>query len=197
MTGLDATSALQIMQTLQDLSRKGRTIIVSIHQPRSEIWTLLDRVLLLSRGSPLYSGSTDAVLSYFTEQGFQIPPLVNPAEFLIDLAAIDNRTADAEVQSKARVEALASKWTEESHHFLLGDNESFEEHNFLLKGTDTNAPRNVPFVRQIQFLTDRTLKCTVRDPMGIMGSLFEASSMAVLTGWIFLNLDGSLQGVKQ
>jgi hypothetical protein len=32
--------------------------------------------------------------------------------------------------------------------------------------------------------------------MGMFGSLLEAISMAVITGWIFLNVDGSLSGIR-
>ena len=36
-TGLDATSAYQLVRTLKMLASKGRTIILTIHQPRSEL----------------------------------------------------------------------------------------------------------------------------------------------------------------
>ena len=32
--------------------------------------------------------------------------------------------------------------------------------------------------------------------MGIGGSMLEAISMAIITGWIFLQLDGSLSGIR-
>jgi len=35
-TGLDATSAFQLMRTLKNLAMRGRTIITTLHQPRSE-----------------------------------------------------------------------------------------------------------------------------------------------------------------
>lgn len=41
-TGLDATSAFQLVRTLKSLVGKGRTIVTTIHQPRSEIWGLFD-----------------------------------------------------------------------------------------------------------------------------------------------------------
>ena len=196
LQGLDATSALQIIRTLKDLSRKGRTIIVSVHQPRSEIWRLLDNVILLSRGWLLYSGSTKAALSFFKDQGFEIPPLVNPAEFLIDLAAVDCRSAEAETASTARVEFLATAWIDERQKLNLSEKEVPEPGDDM---SDVEHPRNLhnaPYPRQVAVLTARTFFVTIRDPMGVAGSLFEAIGMAVLTGWIFLNLDRSLQGQR-
>ena len=69
-TGLDATSAYQVVRTLKNLARKGRTVITTIHQPRSEIWGLFDRITLLTKGKPVYSGKRDHVLSYFASSSF-------------------------------------------------------------------------------------------------------------------------------
>lgn len=73
-TGLDATSAFQIIRTLKRLAQDGRTVIVSIHAPRSEIWKLFDNVILLARGSPLYSGPVGGSVSHFEQFGHELPP---------------------------------------------------------------------------------------------------------------------------
>ena len=49
-SGLDSTTAFHIMENLHALAKRGRTVIATIHQPASEIFNLVDRVLLLSRG---------------------------------------------------------------------------------------------------------------------------------------------------
>lgn len=43
-------------QTLRALSRDGRTVIASIHQPSSEVFELFDRLYLLSGGKTVYFG---------------------------------------------------------------------------------------------------------------------------------------------
>ena len=99
---------------MKNLARDGRTVLVSIHAPRSEIWGLFDRVVLLSRGSVLYSGEVDGSLGHFDACGYEIPPFVNPAEFLIDLAAHDNRSETAEEISRTRIESLREAWKNKS-----------------------------------------------------------------------------------
>ena len=42
-TGLDARSALDIIQLMKMLANKGRTIITSIHQPSSDIINVFDK----------------------------------------------------------------------------------------------------------------------------------------------------------
>ncbi|KAL9046081.1 MAG: hypothetical protein Q9214_000991, partial [Letrouitia sp. 1 TL-2023] len=194
-TGLDATSAHQLIATLKSLASKGRTIIVTIHQPRSEIWGLFDRLLLLSGGSSIYSGPVNGCIQYFEDIGYDLPPFVNPAEYLIDLAAVDHRSLELEEASSARVDILKKAWR------AISDNrsswyfdEKFETHDEVDEGGSKNYPTALG--RQVRVLIMRTLKVTWRDPLGMAGSLLEAFSMAIITGWIFLNLDGSLSGIR-
>ena len=96
-TGLDATSALHLVKTLKRLANMGRTIITTIHQPRSGIFSLFDRVTLLSRGRVAYTGPTSDCLLWF--DGLLpggLRPHVNPADYLIDIIAVDTQTKKAE-----------------------------------------------------------------------------------------------------
>jgi ABC-type multidrug transport system ATPase subunit len=49
-SGLDATSSLQVLRVLKSLRRKGHTIICTIHQPREEIFQMIDNLLLMTKG---------------------------------------------------------------------------------------------------------------------------------------------------
>ena len=51
-----SASAFFVTQTLRGLSRDGRTVIASIHQPSSEVFELFDRLYLLSGGKTVYFG---------------------------------------------------------------------------------------------------------------------------------------------
>lgn len=46
-SGLDSFQAAAVMSTLSNLARAGRTIVASIHQPRSSIYAMLDQMLLM------------------------------------------------------------------------------------------------------------------------------------------------------
>lgn len=196
-TGLDATSAFQLIRTLKTLARKGRTIIITIHQPRSEIWGLFDRLLLLAGGSPVYSGSVEKCIPYFEDLGYTLPPFVNPAEHLVDLAAVDTRSTELEAASSARVESLKQTW----NVFLDGQALQSEEKTPSDLQTrpqkhSTRKNHRSALSRQVRVLTARTLKVTIRDPLGVAASLVEATAMGVIMGWIFLSLDGSLSGIR-
>ncbi|KAI1459670.1 P-loop containing nucleoside triphosphate hydrolase protein [Annulohypoxylon moriforme] len=194
-TGLDATSAYQLVRTLKTLASKGRTIITTIHQPRSEIWDLFDNLVILSKGSPVYSGSMKECIPWFSELGFQLPAFVNPAEFLIDHAAIDNRSSELEEESTARVECLKAAWNEESKK-LFPHPTSEQVSEMKSKPKRPRMEQHAGFFRQVRVLTDRTLKVTYRDPLGMAGSILEAVFMAIITGYVFYNLGRDQSGIR-
>lgn len=85
-SGLDAYNAYNVVESLVTLARDyNRTIVFTIHQPRSNIVTLFDQLVLLSKGHAVYSGPQVRVQSYFKSIGYACPPGFNVADYLIDL----------------------------------------------------------------------------------------------------------------
>lgn len=202
-TGLDASSAFQLVRTLKNLAAKGRTVIVTIHQPRSEIWGLFDNLILLSRGgSPVYSGPVAESLPWFDNLGFRMPPFVNPAEHLVDLAAVDNRTPELEAESLGRVEQLKAAWLEENGRRFASPAEKkglAEAHAPALRGMALRRQHNTnatSFARQMRVMTSRTFKTTYRDPMGMMAAIMQAVVMGLCTGYIFYQLGRDQAGIR-
>ncbi|KAG9230040.1 P-loop containing nucleoside triphosphate hydrolase protein [Amylocarpus encephaloides] len=197
-TGLDATSAFQVIRTLKNLAKRGRTIITTIHQPRSEIWGMFDGLVILTRGSPVYSGKTENCLPWFKRFDMDLPAFVNPAEFLIDLAAVDNRSPELEAASTERVERLKFSWAAESDSlYKKGSHAKMEGFPVThLAATKPVMPARSPFMRQTRVLTARALVTTWRDPLGMTGSLVEAIAMGIITGWIFWDLDRGQSGIR-
>lgn len=197
-TGLDATSAFHLVTTLDALAKKGRTIVCTIHQPRSEIWSLFDRVVLLTQGSCAYSGPASECIAYFTSLGHPLPAFCNPAEHIIDAVAVDTRSDDLESSSSAHVESLKEAWKERSLGFRKDelDAPADEVLGMVPSHEQADEVEEVPFIRQLLVLTSRTLLVTIRDPMGLLGVFLEAVFMGIVAGWIFYKLDGSLAGIR-
>ncbi|XP_074648861.1 broad substrate specificity ATP-binding cassette transporter ABCG2-like isoform X2 [Tubulanus polymorphus] len=84
-TGLDASTASSVMLLLHNLSRRGRTVIFSIHQPRYSIFKQFDTLLLLSAGETVYKGAADDSIEYFKQIGYQIEEYNNPPDFFLDV----------------------------------------------------------------------------------------------------------------
>ena len=62
-----------------------RTVIFTIHQPRSNIVALFDRLVLLAQGKMVYSGPSLTCQQYFDDAGYPCPPGFNIADYLVDL----------------------------------------------------------------------------------------------------------------
>lgn len=98
-SGLDSFTANNVVETLQSLARSNRTIVTTIHSPRSDIVKLFDLILILSQGPPfcvpekqteqvlsslgrtVYFGPGDQVVAHFEGAGYPCPRYTNPADF--------------------------------------------------------------------------------------------------------------------
>ncbi len=59
--GLDARAAAIVMQSIKNVSRNGRTVMVTIHQPSIDIFESFDALVLLQRGGKVSSSSPSPV----------------------------------------------------------------------------------------------------------------------------------------
>ncbi len=81
-TGLDTYTAFNVIESLKELARKGRTIVATIHQPSSKMFMAFDDLVLLEDGKVIYAGPVSSVLDYFSSLGYVCPEFENPADFL-------------------------------------------------------------------------------------------------------------------
>ncbi|TGJ79112.1 hypothetical protein E0Z10_g9653 [Xylaria hypoxylon] len=85
-SGLDAYNAYNVIECLVTLAKSyKRTVIFTIHQPRSNIVALFDRLILLAQGKTVFSGPFSRCQDYFDEIGYACPPGFNIADYLVDL----------------------------------------------------------------------------------------------------------------
>jgi len=85
-SGLDSYNAFNVVESLVALAQNyNRTVVFTIHQPRSNIVALFDHLLLLAHGKMVYSGELSRCQSYFETIGFPCPAGFNIADYLVDL----------------------------------------------------------------------------------------------------------------
>jgi ABC-type multidrug transport system ATPase subunit len=93
-SGLDSTSSLKIVRLMHSLAHdKNRTVITSIHQPRSEIFDLFDQILLLTEGGRLaHLGPANGCVDFLSScPGIVLDPsqLTNPGDYIIDALGLN------------------------------------------------------------------------------------------------------------
>jgi hypothetical protein len=157
---LDATTAYSLMITLKELATLGHSIAVVIHQPRTDIFKLLDHLLLLSKGNAIYDGPAVSARTYLeTCPGVnQLPYETGIADWIMDTISLD--------ESRKGEAVLASHWAKNASSFkeefanasAKKRKQFFREMSSLTVLQQSPKKFEAPFAKQLQLLTSRTLK---------------------------------------
>ncbi|GJC86166.1 putative white-brown complex 30 [Colletotrichum liriopes] len=107
-SGLDATAASSMMRTLKAVARLGITVIVIIHQPRTEIFDLFDNLILLGNGQTIYEGPQRQAQDYFEGMGFNFPEHSNHGDVITDIITGNGR--DYKHIGEISKDSLISNW---------------------------------------------------------------------------------------
>ncbi|KAI3511321.1 hypothetical protein L1887_18472 [Cichorium endivia] len=84
-SGLDSNCAFQIIDMVKTMAEtRGKTVILSIHQPGFRIIKLFNSILLLANGTVLHHGTVDELNLSLRAIGLEPPLHVNIVEFAID-----------------------------------------------------------------------------------------------------------------
>lgn len=113
-SGLDSFNAQNVMSTLLNLAKNDRTVVATIHQPRSSIYQMFDKLMLLSEGQTMYFGQASEAVTYFGSLGYSCPSVFNPADYFVDLVSLDQRTPERREKTEKRISALADAFTSHS-----------------------------------------------------------------------------------
>ncbi|CAF1318829.1 unnamed protein product [Rotaria sordida] len=180
-SGLDASTAENVMKCLYNLSRRGCTIIFSIHQPRYSIFKLFDTILLLSSGHRVYLGPSTDILSYFASLGFKCEEHDNPADFVLDVIIQCNN------YSSTLLENAYSKSIINSNDDIFKMNENENDNSIF----DEIIYRSR--VYELYYVSIRTFRNTIRDPAMVTSQIIVATLLALLTGLIFNQIETTIE----
>jgi energy-coupling factor transporter ATP-binding protein EcfA2 len=202
-SGLDAYNAKSVMEVLRDIADSGRTVIVSIHQPSSEIWSSFDDVLLLAKGgrTVAYARREDA-LPVFAAAGYECPAFYNPADFLLDTIAIDARSAQAKETTSDRLNNIianiqASNQAKKLEEGSVGVSNNLVDHQ--QHDTKTSSVGDYPsqaFRVAFPVVLQRAFKNLRRQKDVFVVRLFNPPFLALLFWLFFLRLSKGPSGAQ-
>ncbi|KAI9352051.1 P-loop containing nucleoside triphosphate hydrolase protein [Obelidium mucronatum] len=189
-SGLDSANALGILETIKKLAvTRGIVVLMTIHQPRTEILELFDKIILLSMGKTLWFGPTNAALEHFAELGHPLPPKTNPSDFFLDIITMDLRSEEAKTKSLAVIEKFHNAYKEK-----FGTHESPLPSQLL--PVDSKYIWPLPWYQELLVLLGRNMKDVFRNKGAIGATIGQAIFLVFLMGFIFFKLNNDPAGVQ-
>uniref|UniRef100_A0A915EQR8 ABC transporter domain-containing protein n=1 Tax=Ditylenchus dipsaci TaxID=166011 RepID=A0A915EQR8_9BILA len=182
-SGLDAYLAQQVVQVLKELARrKHMTVVITIHQPSSQIFEMFDKICLLAEGKVAFLGKTEEAIQLWDYLGYPLPENFNPGDHFISTLAVEagkgrkargriNKICDAYLQIWP---VLPLQEVQPSGRGTTAFHKSFHSY----KAT---------WLQQLGVLTKRSFLVTMREPMLLKVRFFQTVFIALLLGVIYFN----------
>ncbi|XP_066516632.1 broad substrate specificity ATP-binding cassette transporter ABCG2b [Hoplias malabaricus] len=192
-TGLDSNTANSIIGLLHKLSRSGKTIIFSIHQPRYSIFRLFDHLTLLHKGEMVYAGPASRAIQYFHHLGYECEPFNNPADFFLDIT-------NGEMSPSVPTEKSLAELYRDSQYCA----DVTEELKQIISPAEPliSAKRASPtyitsFFYQLKTVCWRTVLNLVRNPQTSYAQTLVNIFFALLVGFIYFQMPHTLPEAMQ
>ncbi|XP_043535167.1 broad substrate specificity ATP-binding cassette transporter ABCG2-like [Chiloscyllium plagiosum] len=207
-TGLDANTAGSIMQLLHGLTRQGKTIIFSIHQPRYSIYKLLDYITLMNKGDIVYQGPGAETIDYFKELGYQCEPYNNPSDFFLDViseaSCLETPSPEVVVTSQQAIDPSSEKniltqHFQQSKYYDQINNElkSLSVPNVSKFSMQIKRSYATPFWYQLYIMCNRTMKNLCRNPQTSVVQVFMMITFGILNGLIYYQIPDTMPEALQ
>ncbi|RKO93672.1 P-loop containing nucleoside triphosphate hydrolase protein [Blyttiomyces helicus] len=194
-SGLDSYNAAVVVRTLVDLAHvHGKTIVFTIHQPRSDLFQLFDDLLLLAKGRVVYFGPGSSATDHCISLDKPCPPQFNIADHLLDLAISQNGDSDEEGQTNTGVSRVPSN----ADLVLTGAKDSSVEapNMFIRSATGDGAGSSASFATQLSMLWERAAKNMVRDPALMLAHNICGALLGIFIGAVFFGVDNTIGGIQ-
>ncbi|XP_053199624.1 broad substrate specificity ATP-binding cassette transporter ABCG2-like [Scomber japonicus] len=209
-TGLDASTANSVLLLLKRLGNNGRTIIMSIHQPRFSIYRLFDSLTLLVNGKQVYHGPAQSALDYFSDIGYTCEPHNNPADFFLDvingdstavLSNMDTEDPDSETVMTSK-QSIEEKLVEEYRNCQYFRQTKTELERIIAGKPTTTSSRsrtityNTGFLTQFRWVLKRTFRNLMLNPQTSVAQIIVTAFLALVVGAIFFDVQNDPSGMQ-
>ena len=177
-SGLDSLTSFIIVDFLAELAhRQRKTVLMTIHQPSSEIFFKFDRLLLLVEGSLVYQGRAADGEQYFaTKLNKRMAEFVNPADFFIQ---------EMHPENKDIIDNLPFYCETYKKHILPSVEKEIAEMKEIQSIPCRDAVNSLSSTYSV--LLKRDVLNTIRNPMIVKSRIFMTLSMSIYTGGLYFN----------
>lgn len=208
-SGLDSFSARKVVERLVHLAKEyNRTVVFTIHQPRTNIVAMFDRLVLLAQGQMVYSGDQKRVKEYFSELGYKCPEGFNVADYMIDI------TMQGPSDNESRTDVMPG--SEENYNDM--EMNEMKKANLSLTFLESQAAQDLDLIiehsrgdvkpfkivgheristwTQFKILSKRNLKNLYRNPLLLLTHYLMAIALGLFCGLVYFNIENDISGFQ-
>ncbi|XP_012282136.1 protein white [Orussus abietinus] len=194
-SGLDSFMAHQVVTVLKTLTARGKTIIVTLHQPSSELFALFDRILLMAEGRIAFMGTSEQACTFFKSLGAACPSNYNPADYFIQLLAI---VPGREASCRHSVNSVCDTFQRSEHGMKISleaetVNGDFEDS--LKDSSSRHSPYKASWCEQFRAVLWRSWLSVIKEPILIKVRLLQTVMVSLLIGVIYFGQKLDQDGV--
>ncbi|KDN36836.1 hypothetical protein K437DRAFT_48301 [Tilletiaria anomala UBC 951] len=176
LSGLDAVNAQRVVQALRELANgpeTGTTVIMTVHQPSSQIYDAFDRVMLLAQGRVLFDGAPHDAPAWLEARGEPLPANHNPADHLLSAAFGDMGSGSSDIDAHSSPGVM----------------------NTLISPYRNRKPL-ASLSTQVGSLASRAFQASYRDPSGALAHILGALIIGLITGGAFYKVNLTIAGFQ-
>ncbi|XP_035462776.2 ATP-binding cassette sub-family G member 5 [Scophthalmus maximus] len=191
-TGLDSMTANQIVVLLAELARRNRIVIVTIHQPRSELFRVFSRIAIMSRGELVFCGQPPEMVDFFSRCGYECPEYCNPFDIYVDYTSVDTRSSEREAATFSRMHEITSSYQRSAiYQSMLGKIEQSlqREEKPAIPFKSKESPSGAA---KLEVLLRRTARNLSRDRMGVLMRLSQNLIYGLFVAFFVMHLDNDV-----
>lgn len=202
-SGLDAFTAVNIISTVSNLAKnpaRKTTVMLTIHQPRTDILEMFDKIVILAAGRTVFFGTLNEALTFFAKLEYPLPDKTNPSDHFIDIATLDQRSPELQASSLERINKFVSAWDVDKSKLSGLVATPYRGDTVMSKSEfaegDDDAKYNSSWFTQFYVLLGRNLKDAMRDPAVIGASIIQNIIVCLFVGFIFFRVSLNQSGIQ-
>jgi ABC-type multidrug transport system ATPase subunit len=206
-SGLSAEDAANVMGLLRDLTGRGTTIVVSIHQPSSEIYRKLDNVVYLLLGNVIYYGPAhpDSFFFFNGPQETELQEaemLADPANVMRSFSREQNEILSIQKpkERRERLTGLAKEYRDRFEKGPTGEGSSYYQQYVVERAAEQAATAQKPsaqqqgprkprdpfrWLRQWGLLTERLALNKWRDSLNFWIMMAQAPVIGLMIAFVY------------
>jgi len=185
-SGLDSNTSFIIISFLKKYAFKNNKIVLmTIHQPSSNIFNLFDKLIVLDHGQHVYHGKGGThLIEYFKDRGFSLKDNYNPADSFMRILEENNRDKHGKFFFVDAYKDYGEKTTNKEISRLFCDNSKIIDPVEIYSS----------FKTAFKVLLRDQFKSVIRNPQVLKVKFLNVLYFIFITGSVFYKLENTEEG---